>query len=78
MNIGEGRVKWKFINRFIANLEKLFRDKQKQMNQRQQGAEEGSVLCLSVFKGYVVGMLRPDPVSQRHASLEYKHPALAV
>lgn len=78
MNTSEGRVKWKYVNRFIAKLEKLFIDQQQQTNQRQQGAGEGSVLPLSVFKGHVVGMLRPGPVSQGHASLEHKHPALAV
>lgn len=61
-----------------SKLEKLFIDKEKKNDQIQQGAGEGFVLCLSVFKGHVVGMLRPGPVSQGHASLEYKHPALAV
>lgn len=77
-NTGEGRVKSKHKKKFIANLKTLFIDHQNQKNQRQQGAGDGSILCLSVFRGHVVGMLRPGPVSQGHASLEYKHPALAV
>lgn len=69
----------KEIKRFRTSHERGGSEIKKERNQRdQQGAGQGPVLHSPVFKGCAAGMQSPAPVSQGHASLENKHPALPM